>query len=133
MTEEEQLSIEIAAEVRDKAATAKQNTLIIEQQFRDALSYLNEATTKLEPAYVEWFKKSAVYLEEMRQWRMAMEREQHVGMRSMQDMVAFLSNVELEKKVAATRELIELMERLKALKDSGFLDDMTEILLKVNP
>lgn len=126
------LSETIAAEVVNDANIAKGRVVDLEQRFLDASKFLDEATDNIKESWLQWMKESKEYLEEVRTWRMAVEREKNTGISACKDLTAFLGSDDIRVKVENLRALVEIAERLKALKDAGFLDALVDTLVKLD-
>lgn len=70
-------------------------------------------------------------LTEFRQVRMSTETEIHRVMTDLKDVRKFFMSEDHDKEVARLKEFVELCERLKALKESGFLDKVSDTILRL--
>ena len=75
----------------------------------------------------------AATLTEVRGLRFAVGNEVDKVMRSLKDVREFLSDAKHDADIARLKELCVVCERMKALKDSGFLDSVVDTILKVSP
>lgn len=102
------------------------------EQVLDAKEALNQATELWKKATVDFvtedFPKA---IKEMRVARMAMGAECSLLLKQLGDLRAFFIGKEYEKEIERLSEFTTLCERLKALKDSGFLDTIADTLLKI--
>lgn len=130
-TQADDMAVEVAKEVVRKTDSSKQSVVELADKFRDAAKFLDESTDEIKTSWVAWLKDSKAFLDEARLWRMAMERESSQGITACKDMVEFLGSEDVRGRLATLRELVEVAERLKALKESGFLDAVVDTMLKV--
>ena len=70
-------------------------------------------------------------LPELRNWRMSMDAELSMVLKHFGEVRQFFLSDKHDAEVKRLREFVELMERLKALKDSGFLDRVADTMLKL--
>lgn len=129
----EKVSQEIACELVSKTDEGKIRILELEERFKASAKFLDEATDQISTSWLKWLSDSKEYLDSVRAWRMAIENENRVSIQSCKDALDFLGSEEYKEKMKSMRELIELSERLKSLKDSGFLDSLVDTLVKVKP
>lgn len=123
----------VAGMVVSETDKSKERIIELEERFKASTKFLDEATEQINDSWVKWLRESKTYLEEVRTWRLAVEREHKSGIQSCRDALDFLGTEETQSKMAAFRELIELSERLKVLKESGFLDSLVDTLIKIKP
>lgn len=105
----------------------------LEARYKLAAEFLDKATDSISESWAVWIKESAEYLNNLRLWRMAVETEVKSGTTALKDISQFLGSEETKQQLKTLKDLVEVGERLKMLKDSGFLDSMTDIMLKVKP
>lgn len=72
----------VAQEVSREADTSKESTIDLEKRYRAAVTYLEEATTNVQPMWIEMLKQQQKTLEDVRIWRMAMESELRISERA---------------------------------------------------
>lgn len=125
------LILDVSEAFVSKTEDGKRRIIEAEERFKEAAAFLDGATTQIKASWIEWLRESKSYTEEIRTWRMAMERENKVGLAACKDTLDYLSTPEIVEKLKVLRELIEVSERLKALKESGYLDSVVDTLLKV--
>lgn len=123
-------SFEIAKELVKRSDATQAKAVELSQHFAAACLFLKEATDKIPEAWLKFTEDSKQVLEDARLWRMAMEREVSAGLKQLKDMNDFLGSEQTKQNMKNMRELIELAERLQRLKASGFLDAMTDTILK---
>jgi hypothetical protein len=71
-------------------------------------------------------------LKDLRLQRMAMDSETRQLMAQLKEVRTFFLDSDYEKERARLKEFIELCERLKALKESGFLDTVADTMLNLS-
>lgn len=122
---------EIAEKVVHQAreTTARQKDLV--DQVADAQLSLEVALSGFRKEWLDWTSESKTILNDFRLWRMAMSTEADKCMTQFGDVRKFFLSEDHLKEVERLKEFIGLMERLKALKDSGFLDRVTDTMLKI--
>lgn len=104
---------------------------------KDLVAIYNEAWEKACRAQKEFFDvvdplRKAIHtsIQEARDARMALGTEFGGIIRALNDVKEMVRGAEHAKDMERLREFIEIAERLKALKDSGFLDAMVETILR---
>jgi hypothetical protein len=80
--------------------------------------------------YQEFVKSS---LTEVREQRIALGSETRLLMGALKEVRQFFLDENYEKEINRLHEFIDLCERLKQLKESGFLDTVADTLLKLSP
>lgn len=71
-------------------------------------------------------------LVECRDLRMALSSEISALIQSLKDLRSIAAGPQHDESIQRLREFIELSERLKALKDSGFLDSIADTILRLD-
>jgi hypothetical protein len=94
---------------------------------------LNEALTflckQIDGPFQEYKTNIKMTLNTIRQDRMAFTHESHEITTAMIDFAKALSSDEMQNALKILRELIDIGERLRALKDSGLVDTLIDIAL----
>lgn len=81
---------------------------------------------------VELFKpKSDEYIRELRMFKIAAVAELSIALKSFEDVRKFFLSDKHDAEIAKLREFVDLCERLNRLKQSGFLDAVSETILKL--
>lgn len=127
---EQEMTEQVATAIVNKADDGKARIIELEKRYKAAAEFLDEATNSVKASWLQWMDDSKKYLDETRMWRMAMEKEAKDGTRACRDMLDFLGTQDTKEKLKTLRELVEIAERMKALKESGFFDSMIEAMLK---
>lgn len=110
------------------------------QQQRDFVDEVQNAKMALELT-VSTFRKDTLdfldemgkYLTDVRQTKMALGTETKQLLAQCQDVRTFFLSPEHASEVQRLKEFVEVCERLKALRDSGFLDSVADTILKLSP
>jgi hypothetical protein len=94
----------------------------------DACDYLVDHIKEPFGEYQSWVKKE---LQSTREHRIALESETRQLMAALKEVRAFFIDKDYELERARLAEFISLCERLRALKESGFLDTVAETMLNL--
>lgn len=129
----DQTIVQTANEVVARTEDARKTIIELESRYRDAVKFLDESTSSVSESWVKWLNESKTYLSEVRTWRMAIQKEIRDGETAIKDFTQFLATPEIKAKLDVLRAFVEVAERFKVLKDSGFLDTVVETLLKAKP
>lgn len=97
----------------------------------DARKALEMASGTYKKTWFEWVDESKNILPELRTWRMAVDSELAMVLKHFGEVRQFFLSDKHDEEVKRLREFVGLMERLKALKDSGFLDRVADTMLKL--
>jgi hypothetical protein len=95
----------------------------------DACSYLVDHIHEPFGQYQTWIKAELLHI---RETRMALESETRQLMSALKEVRTFFMDKDYELERARLAEFISLCERLKALKDNGFLDSVADTILKLS-
>lgn len=97
----------------------------------DARKALDICSSTFKREWGEWVDNCDKMLADQRQWRMAIGSELSTSLAQFKDVRKFFLSDEHVVEAARLKEFVELCERLKALKDSGFLDKVTDTILRL--
>ena len=97
----------------------------------DAKKALHLAMETVRQEWIDWDEKAKSMLQDARMWRMAIDSEFNRALGAFQDVRKFFLSSEHDKEVARLKEFVELCERLQTLKQSGFLDQVADTILKL--
>lgn len=97
----------------------------------DARAAMEELCNTFQSSWLEFEKTRDDRLKEMRQYRMAFDTEARQLMASLREVRNFFMDKDHDKETQKLKEFVELCERLKALKESGFLDTVADTMLKL--
>ncbi len=112
-----------------KAAVEQQRRLL--QESTDMLNGLKLFARGFSDTSAQWGKDSEKLLPEVRQLRMALGTEWAHILNGFADVRKFFLSADHAAEVARLRAFVELCERLKALKDNGFLDRVADTMLQL--
>ena len=99
------------------------------ERSRDARAALEDLANSFQKSWLDFMDQSGKRLQDMRMFRMAMDTETRQLMASVKDVRQFFLDKDYEKERDRLKEFVELCERLKALKESGFLDTVADTML----
>lgn len=97
----------------------------------DAKASLHVMNTEWKSEWLTFAKEANSRLTELRQLRMANEREMRSIIDACTEVRRFFLGRDYEQEMYRLREFVELCERLQKLKDSGFLDSVADTMLKL--
>jgi hypothetical protein len=92
---------------------------------------LEEAITGVGDAMETFRPASEAYMREIRAFKIASAAELANGVKAFEDIRKFFLSNTHEEEIRRLKEFIELLERLKALKESGLLDAVADTMLKL--
>jgi hypothetical protein len=115
------------AETRTLAET--QESLV--NRVTDAQKALEISARAYKKSWEEWRQIADSMLPEMRTWRMAVNEEVSKSLASFADVRSFFLSDKHDMEIIRLREFVDLMERFQALQASGFLDKVTDVMLKM--
>jgi hypothetical protein len=116
------------SETKKKIKTTEELT----ERARELTATIDYLVTEIRGPWAEFqeFIKSA--LTTVREQRIAMGSETRLLMGSLKEVRQFFLEESYETEIRRLSEFIDLCERLKALKESGFLDTVADTILKLN-
>lgn len=110
------------------------------KQQNEFVARVADAKLALELAVNSFRKDSLTFLDEMgtyltniRQTRMALDQETRHLLTAAGDVRKFFLSEDHPKELERLKEFVAIMERLQTLKNSGFLDAVTDTILKLAP
>lgn len=101
-------------------------------QARDCREVVNELLHGIAGEVREFREASAKHIELIRSTRYTVLSETGQMMHALKDVRQFFMGSDHKDQVARLREFVELCERLQNLKNSGFLDDVADTILKLD-
>jgi polyhydroxyalkanoate synthesis regulator phasin len=105
----------------------------ITKDMTDALDALDYACNHIKRGTLDFVDTDIPRLiREMRTIRMAMSSEMSALTTQLADLRKFFHGESYEQEVARLREFADLCERLQKLKDSGFLDQIADTMIKLS-
>jgi negative regulator of replication initiation len=109
---------------------AKQSEELV-AKCQDVIAAIDYLATQMKGPYTEFrdFAKSA--LAEVREQRIALGTETRQLMNALKEVRQFFFENDYEEQMRRLREFIDLCERLKTLKEEGFVDALVDTILKL--
>ena len=98
----------------------------------DARNAMDEMCDRWKASWVEFQETSDQRLKDLRMTRMAMESEIRQMMAGFREVRQFFLDKDYQEERVRLKEFVELCERLKALKESGFLDTVSDTMLNLS-
>lgn len=98
----------------------------------DSRHVLDENLRALGMGHEEFTVRNKLFLEELRQGRMTTVTECAKLTSALKDVRQFFIGNDYEREIGRLREFVELCERLQKLKDSGFLDAVSDTMLRLS-
>jgi hypothetical protein len=92
---------------------------------------LRHAINDYDDLVLPFVVKTKEHLKSIRDTRMSLIPEVAQMMNSLRDVRKFFLDKDYKEEMTRLREFVELCERLKVLKDSGFLDSIADTMLKL--
>lgn len=107
------------------------NTESLVSRLNDARKAMEMTMSMFKPDWQAWMNDGGKMLHEIRTWRMAIDAEAGRALSQMGDVRKFFLSNDHPVEIERLRDFVGLCERLKALKDCGFLDDVADVILKL--
>lgn len=101
------------------------------EQTGDARKALFDSLAGIGAAVEDFRPLAAQYITELRQFRFAAIAEISNGLSPLADLRKFFLSENHDSEIKRLREFVELCERLRELKESGFLDKVADTMLKL--
>lgn len=103
------------------------------EKMQDAMNALDLAAGQYRVSTHQWIETELpAALVEIRNLRMATGSELSILLKLLGDLRTFFHGPTYEEEIARLREFTDLCERLKRLKDCGFLDDVADTMLRLS-
>jgi hypothetical protein len=129
-------SEQMAGEVAVRAVTMAQQVPEImsdlAEKAHEAKMTLMEAVTGISTGMDHLRPMRKEMTEELKEMRTSVTSEVAATLKPLEDIRKFFLGPDHDKEIARLREFVELCERLKKLKDEGFLDSVADTLLKLS-
>lgn len=122
---------EVAADAVKKATSTIESCDELARRAMDARAALEIMSESWKVSWMDFIEQSDERLLTLRQTRMAFDTETKVLMASLREVRQFFLDKTHEQEVVKLKEFIDLCERLKKLKESGFLDTVADTILKL--
>jgi hypothetical protein len=98
---------------------------------QDARKIVDELVRGLGGDFESFRASTKLYLEDIRQTRFAVVTETSSMTNALKEIRQFFIGSDYKEQTQRLREFVDLCERLKALKDSGFLDSVADTMLRL--
>ena len=128
----EEVNHVLAKTLRQKTGMAEEAVNRAALMIAESRAFLEGGSTTFREAWMDWLAETQEYVKQVRDWRMAINREQVEAVRGMNEVRQFLGGADWAESVAKLRELVELCERVEQVRKSGMLDAVVDTLLKVD-
>lgn len=106
-------------------------TAMLTAQARDAADAMAILTEKWDLSFTAFHRDAQERVKQLRGYRMTIGEEIHKMMADFGEVRKFFLDNDYKAEVERLKEYVDLMERLQRLKQSGFLDQMTDTMLKL--
>lgn len=117
--------------IRETSVQLEQTQSLIDKA-NDARAALDVLSNSWKMEWIDFLKTADERVRELRERRMGMDTETRILMSQLRDVRAFFVDNSYETERSRLKEFVELCERLKALKDSGFLDTVADTLIRLS-
>jgi hypothetical protein len=104
----------------------------LEEQALDLTNALEVIMARWRMDWMDWMDDIKKRTTEIRQSRFAIEGETRALMTNLREVRNFFMDKDHASEIQKLQEFVELCERLKVLKESGFLDNVTDTILRLN-
>lgn len=122
----------IAVEKREKdTQKLVDNLQSLEARARDIHGSLDYLLANMEEPFVKSSELIGKHLALLREKRFAIDTESRLMMNQLKEVRQFFLDEKHDREVDRLREFVDLCERLKVLKESGFLDTIADTILKL--
>lgn len=102
------------------------------EKSRDVIASIDYLASELRGPWAEFQKSIKEALTTVREQRLALGSETRMLMGSLKEVRQFFLEDSYETEIQRLHEFIDVCERLKALKESGFLDSIADTILKLD-
>jgi hypothetical protein len=122
------LAVDVQEKIIKKEIRTSEELVRRSRELVDTVDYLVSEVKGPWNEYQEWVKTA---LERVREQRIALSSETRLLMQSLKEVREFFLEDSYQTQINRLHEFIDLCERLQALKQSGFLDAVTDTILKM--
>jgi len=129
---DDQFNSEIATHAIKKTRSSIDSANELLEKALDARAALDVMCSQWLPSWVDFMQTSDQRLKDLRMTRVAFDTEQRLLMASLKEVRAFFLDKDYETERNRLKEFVDICERLKALKESGFLDTVADTMLKLS-
>ncbi len=128
---DEEMAVKLASEFTKRTASALNSSTELVDKAMDARSAMDLMSESWKVSWIEFQNTSDERLKELRMTRMAMDSEMRQLMAGLREVRAFFLDKDYSTEIERLKDFVCVCERLKALKDSGFLDTISETMLRL--
>ena len=127
----DQLNHEIATEFVKRSEKAVDSTTQLMQRTMDARAAMDVLCETWKADWLDFQNTSDSRLKEMRMTRMAMDSEMRQIMAGCREIRNFFLDKDYSVERERLKEFVDICERLQRLKESGFLDAVSDTMLRL--
>lgn len=127
----ELLNAEIAKKGAKLYAASVENAETLAKRAKDATDAIAYIASHIETSWEDCRENLKSSLAEIREIKFAIDSETKQLLSALGDIRRFFLDDRHEEQVRRLAEFVSLCERLKSLKDSGFLDDVADTILRL--
>lgn len=128
---EAEFSAKMAQEINRRTDKLSDLSVDLAIRAKQAREFLEWHTDHMKKAWMDWVDESNKVFQDIKQTRTAIEWESKHLLTACADVRKFFLSEEHAKEVARLREFVEVMERLRSLKQDGTLDAISDTILKL--
>jgi hypothetical protein len=125
------LSVAVAKGFIAETAHTIERTNELTKQCKDARDGMDVLCAEWNQHWLEFQKHSDERLRLMRMTRASFDSENRQLLNGLRDVRAFFLDKDYDLEVSRLKDFVETCERLKKLKDSGFLDTVADTMLRL--
>jgi len=126
-----EINADLAGRIYKKADISVTEADRLVAKAMDARAALDVMCDHWKPSWIEFTQQSDERLKQFRMFRMAFDTESKLLMANLREVRQFFMDKDHDGEVNRLREFVDLCERLKKLKESGFLDTVADTMLKL--
>lgn len=128
----DEFSIEILQKMNKKVSETMDKTQELVDRATDARAAIEVLSGSFQQNWMEFMDTADTRLKELRMTRISVDTEVRQIMSALRDVRGFFMDKDYEAERVRLREFVEICERLKALKESGFLDTVADTMLRLS-
>jgi hypothetical protein len=125
------LNVDIATTVVSRTKDTIDNLNMLVDKAKDARAALDIMCDYWKADWISFMDQGDERLKQLRIFRMSFDTETKSLMASLREVRQFFMDKTHDDEVKRLKDFVEICERLKALKDSGFLDTVADTMLKL--
>lgn len=129
---EDEFSMEILQKMNKKVSETMDKTQELVDRATDARAAIEVLSGSFQQNWMEFMDTADTRLKELRMTRISVDTEVRQIMSALRDVRGFFMDKDYEAERVRLREFVEICERLKALKESGFLDTVADTMLRLS-